>query len=726
MRARRSGSALLLLAVLAGPLVAQLPLTASGTLRLRNLSRPDAGPFTPDPLAPPAFLYALGHVGTSYPVSYPAVPEHYNDIEGLEARIQGASATTTLVGAPAVFYVTSETPWTPAGPDTVSKSLSGAFVFVAGAWAAPSGSIRGAFSLTIVSFPGNDVTRGTATGSLTFDTATGALALGATGRSHVLGPPAWVSPAWLDDFTGPPANAGGDVVFLEMSPADLFADPVVMASGPGATHVATADLDLDGDVDLVVAHRFGDSAGIHINTGTGAFLPAVIVPTGPEPVRVAVSTVNGDLLPDIVVLCRGDGTLRVHPGLGGGSFGAAAVTFVGTEPADIIASDASGDGQAEIVTCVAGGVFGGASATLLLNDGTGGLITYLTFPGLLRAGGIAFAPVPTSPTIPDVAVTDPGDLLSPADDFVRLYKVTAGGPVLVQSLSTAPEPGAVELADLDGDRVRDVVVTTLGSFLGPGGSVEFFRGLPSGSSWDPPVSIASGGWPASVRVADITRDGRNDLVVGRQTAGDVAVLRDWDAGAFTGSVAVPIGAGQSFALPADLNQDGFPDIVATPPSTGAVVVALAIPRSRVEAYGAPCVGAAGDAPVITTSGFLNLGHPTFRIHLGGALPGRLAVLILTLKAGALPIGGPGACSAWLDLLPDSLLTSLDPAGGWYSIPGPSGHVVREFNLPPASIASFAQGIAIHASWACEDPFGGMCSLSGFCFRVTGAVRMTIF
>ncbi len=137
-------------------------------------------------------------------------------------------------------------------------------------------------------------------------------------------------------------------------------------------------------------------------------------------------------------------------------------------------------------------------------------------------------------------------------------------------LGKVDNPAHVEVVDLDGDGILDLLVADLGSF-GPVdricGKVVWLRGGKDGK-YTPTTLLQGVGRVADVQAADFNGDGKLDLVVavfGWQETGEILVLEnrttDWAKPDFTphvvdrrhGAIHVPV---------ADLNGDGKPDFVA--------------------------------------------------------------------------------------------------------------------------------------------------------------------
>jgi hypothetical protein len=137
-------------------------------------------------------------------------------------------------------------------------------------------------------------------------------------------------------------------------------------------------------------------------------------------------------------------------------------------------------------------------------------------------------------------------------------------------LGRVSSPAHVEVVDLDGDGIKDLLVADLGNFTPTNdkvGQVVWFRGQPDGSYT--PITLLKGvGRVADIQAADFRGSGRLDLIVavfGWTTTGEIIYLEnqttDWSKPAFVprvlddrhGSIHVPV---------CDLNKDGRPDFIA--------------------------------------------------------------------------------------------------------------------------------------------------------------------
>ena len=297
--------------------------------------------------------------------------------------------------------------------------------------------------------------------------------------------------AWYENLDGTPA----------------FGPPIpVVAPLQGPVAVSTADVDGDGDLDVLTASDGDDRVTWYENVDGFAAPPTahLISDTQNGPQAVVTPDIDGDGDLDVLVASRLDHTLAWHEnGDGSGGFGAARIiSSAATDVRDAVAADLDGDGDPDVLAAC-GSV--DRVAWFRNDDGLG------TF-------GAA-----------------------------RLLPITPDEPVVVRA------------ADLDGDGDLDAIVA---AYLdGAVGWCRNLDGLGTFGSWSPLAS----GWlgPTAVETADLDGDGDLDVLVSSEASATVLWFANLDgAGAFsTARIVTTEADGAADARAADLDGDGDLDIV---------------------------------------------------------------------------------------------------------------------------------------------------------------------
>ncbi len=231
--------------------------------------------------------------------------------------------------------------------------------------------------------------------------------------------------------------------------------------GMGPCWMAVGDLDRDGQTDVVIAESATQEAVLAYGDGKGNFINAVHQPFGQNPDTVGLADVNSDQRLDLLVGMNG-GEVWVMLG-GGGQFGQAATYQLVTDAWDPRAvADLNGDGAIDLA------VAGGGSGLVALMYGNGG-----------PKGNGTFAVGPT-------------------------YKTASAAPV------------ALALADFNLDGKLDVASAD------KGGTTTVFLG--GGNPLQAGVSFTSGSIPDAIVSGDFNGDGKPDLALANNLGPNIAVL----------------------------------------------------------------------------------------------------------------------------------------------------------------------------------------------------------
>ncbi|NOT31869.1 MAG: hypothetical protein HOP15_15595 [Planctomycetes bacterium] len=399
------------------------------------------------------------------------------------------------------------------------------------------------------------------------------LRLGGLGRTNG---PTSVAPADLDgdgDLDLVSANVGGNLtVFFQGAPGSFAAAPLTL--GDSATtnwpiSVAAADLDGDGDLDLASANQVGDNLTVFFQTSPGSFAAAPLTlgdsATTDGPTTVAAADLDGDGDLDLVSANRDGNDLTVFFQLAPGSFEATPSLTLGRlplpqRPLSVAAADLDGDGDLDLVSAN----IDGDNLTVFFQLAPG---SFATTPLVLGDPVTTFSPA-------SVAAADldgDGDLdLVSANEingntlavFFQASPGSFGGaPLVLGDTAVTRRPASVAASDLDGDGDLDLVMANQVD-----DNLALFHQLSPGSFAVVPITLGDStitSSPRSVAALDLDGDGDMDLVSANELGDDLTVFLQEPGGSFPASPDQVLGgmdAPVSVAA-ADLDGDGDPDLV---------------------------------------------------------------------------------------------------------------------------------------------------------------------
>jgi hypothetical protein len=162
---------------------------------------------------------------------------------------------------------------------------------------------------------------------------------------------------------------GGDA---SGSNTGAFSDGSTVPVGDTPRSVALGDVDGDGDLDLFTANSGDNTLSVRLNGGdatgsnTGLFSNGSEVPVGDEPRSVQAADVDADGDLDLLTVNRLGNTVSIRLNDGHGIFSGTREVAVGAQPRELALGDVDGDGDVDFVTAN----FGGSSASVRLNAAT--------------------------------------------------------------------------------------------------------------------------------------------------------------------------------------------------------------------------------------------------------------------------------------------------------------------------------------------------------------------
>jgi hypothetical protein len=177
-----------------------------------------------------------------------------------------------------------------------------------------------------------------------------------------------------------------------------FATPRLWTVGACAPEdIDAADMDGDGDLDIVTSSGCSGVVHVSYNQGSATFGQAVAYPAGTSPGALALADFNRDGHPDIAVGAAAGISVLLRDTVTNG-FRSPFAFSMASGPFDILATDVNDDGKADLASCNYGSNPGSYSMTLRLGNGDG------TF------GPVQLLPAAYSPDLANVSGITCGDI----------------------------------------------------------------------------------------------------------------------------------------------------------------------------------------------------------------------------------------------------------------------------------------------------------------------------
>jgi VCBS repeat protein len=365
---------------------------------------------------------------------------------------------------------------------------------------------------------------------------------------------------------------GGQVAILLSLGDGTFGGPTYVPAGTAPTDIAAADLESDGDIDLLVADSTGAAVVPLIANGDGTFAPLAAISLSFSPNRIHAGDIVGDAAPDILVI--GSAGTAILQGQALPNFTSAFTSTSGGLGFPAVL-DADLDGDLDIVLSIPGTVF--------LGDGVGGFVAPVagTFGTDLGAfGSSVCAPADLDgDTNDDLLILSGGGavsadlsltpLLSKNPRVQNPHVVTLGG------LATGTPAGVVS-GDFNGDGKDDLATAFTSMPIGVS-YLSIVLGHATGLSTAQPINLLlsqvgpTNVAPAALACGDFDGDGTDDIVVANNftsvTPVQISVLFGNKQGLFglpialPSTIAVPGGmAGLVAVTVADFDGDGNLDL----------------------------------------------------------------------------------------------------------------------------------------------------------------------
>lgn len=368
---------------------------------------------------------------------------------------------------------------------------------------------------------------------------------------------------------------------LAMMAGDGSAPPggfreVTLATGHGPRWISVADVNHDKHPDLLVANAEAGTVTVLLGDGKGQFREAADSPVdaGHLPNDIAVADMNGDGNLDLVIADHQSPYVRVLLGDGRGGFrlapGSPVDMHSNPHPHGVAVADFNGDGKPDVAT----DSWGDNQIELLLGDGKGGLVT----PG--RYFAVGRRPYERLRTAdfnhdgnPDIVTTnlDDGTVTILLGDGKGGFRNAPGSPY-----PAGGRPWQVFLDDLDGDGNADLIVIPYQRDIsGPsengvtvllGDGKGGFRPMPGS-----PLPLGDCRGANSVAAGDLRGNDRRAIAVGCAESRSLMLFERDGTGRFA-ATSIPIKGGWGGLTLARLTEDRGSELITANADDGTITI----------------------------------------------------------------------------------------------------------------------------------------------------------
>ena len=240
---------------------------------------------------------------------------------------------------------------------------------------------------------------------------------------------------------------GGKIAWYENDGSQNFTPYTISTAANGARSVFAADVDGDGDLDVLSASLFDDKIAWYENDGSQNFTPHTITTAADEAVSVFAADVDGDGDMDVLSASVADDKIAWYENDGRQNFMPHTISTAADGAQSVFAADVDGDGDLDVLSAS----HKDNKIAWYENDGSQNFTTHTISTA---------APGAVSVFAADVDGDGDLDVLSASilDDKIAWYENDGSQNFTTHTISTAAdEARSVFAADVDGDGDLDVL-----------------------------------------------------------------------------------------------------------------------------------------------------------------------------------------------------------------------------------------------------------------------------
>lgn len=323
------------------------------------------------------------------------------------------------------------------------------------------------------------------------------------------------------------------------------------------------DMTGDGIKDILVMYpALQEQFGILKGKGSGRFAQERLHVKPVNYGRSSVADLNKDGWPDLVLSSYWDNGIRVYYGNAAGEFVNSTYYPTGVHGREVVCTDINKDGYDDIITTTSGSG-NQISLHVFINKGDGTFHPKQTYPSLLDTCREIFITDKNQDGLPDIIV-------SSSFPWVLFYYQQPDGRFLARYRPTYTS-ARVAIADVNNDHKEDLLLLYASFDNMPGSDSIVVLLNTTDTAYAPAYKLPQFAGnklrPTDLRLADIDRDGYQDMIMNQLDLDGsyddtVFYCTGRPDGAFNPPVAIAMPANVQTIQVADIDDDGFPDLLA--------------------------------------------------------------------------------------------------------------------------------------------------------------------
>jgi hypothetical protein len=350
-----------------------------------------------------------------------------------------------------------------------------------------------------------------------------------------------------------------------------FLPMVEYSTGGNPLTLDISDVNRDGKSDLITTNTASDTISVLLGNGNGTFKANADYIIGDQSFPLVVGDVNRDAKPDVITPNAGWGGVSVLLGNGIGAFLDKVDYLIGRSTTNVRIADVNRDGKPDLVSAS----FGNGTVSVLSGKGDGTFNAprdyAISHPFLVRITDL------NGDAIPDLVVANNQQVAGIVSILLGKSDGTFGAKT---DYAVPGNPYPLYVSDVSRDGILDIICTSnlvnkVSVLLGNGnGTFKARVDYPIGTT---PTSLPSPFLDRDLKIADVNRDGKPDLVTANLLSKNVSVLLGNGDGTFKARVNYSTGSENGYPWDIqvqDINRDGKPDLVSAYYASGNVSVFL--------------------------------------------------------------------------------------------------------------------------------------------------------